>query len=433
MVMIAAQTAPPAPANALSDVELVELYARSADEGAFAELMSRHRGWVYASALRQVGDCSDAEDITQAVFAVLAAKVASLRKETILAGWLFRAARYAAIDLIRAKNRRLERERLAMKDNVTEAESAEWEDVQPVIDDCVGQLRPADHKAILLRFYQQRRWHEVGATLGLKENAARVRVERALGKLRNLLLKCGVRGSAAGLGSFLLVNAGPTASAAEATGRNVAGLTRAIARAFAIQKAAVALVCAVLVSSILVTVESFRRIPLAQDLPQQALIGNEAFRALVEMDRAFWDGDPKALMERIYFPAGKDLQFGTAVRAYLQAAAEFRAAGMARFRNPRFGYYEILDALMAAHERPTHFGREGARATGYFARKHGIFLVRVNGKWRWDFLHGIDESKWAAQIEALLQKRDIMKSLTQQIRDDGTLAERDVSFLRSGI
>ena len=70
------------------DMSLVREFAGHQNEAAFEALVARHVDLVYSAALRQTGDAHLAEEITQAVFLVLARKAGSLRRETFLAGWL---------------------------------------------------------------------------------------------------------------------------------------------------------------------------------------------------------------------------------------------------------------------------------------------------------------------------------------------------------
>src|SRR5690242_18465660 len=88
------------------DMKLVREYARSNSEQAFATLVSRHIDLVLSVALRQVRDSHLAEEITQAVFIILARKASSLGPKTILSGWLCRTARYVSANALTVQRRR---------------------------------------------------------------------------------------------------------------------------------------------------------------------------------------------------------------------------------------------------------------------------------------------------------------------------------------
>ena len=185
------------------DSELLNRYARTRSEDAFAELVRRHVNLVYSAAVRQVGgDAHLAQDVAQTVFTDLAKKANSLSQRENLSGWLYTSAHFAASKIVRGETRRRDREEKFMREtegggtgvpSVQSAdELAEWESLRPALDAAMHELKETDREAILLRYFENQPFAAVGAKLGLNENAARMRVERALEKLQAVFAKRGV-------------------------------------------------------------------------------------------------------------------------------------------------------------------------------------------------------------------------------------------------
>jgi RNA polymerase sigma factor (sigma-70 family) len=186
---------------------LLRLYVEDRDERAFADLVHRHVGLVYAAALRRAGGRAHlAEEISQKVFSRLARHAARLRHHPALTGWLYRSTRNAAIDAIRAKLRRqkLAQALSAMPDTSPPPEPhVDWAHLRPVIDEAMDQLKERDRELMLLRFFNGLTFAEVGARLNLAENTARMRTARALEKLRAHLARRGVTSTSSALGLLL--------------------------------------------------------------------------------------------------------------------------------------------------------------------------------------------------------------------------------------
>jgi RNA polymerase sigma factor (sigma-70 family) len=209
-----------------SDRELLAHYAATNSEEAFAELVRRYVNLVYSAALRQVnGDTHLAQDVAQTVFTDLSRHAGSLARRETLTGWLYTSAHFTAAKILRGENRRRAREEQFMREPIAdEAGEADWGKIRPVLDAAMHHLKDADREAILLRYFENRPFAEVGAKLGLNENAARMRVERALEKLRASLVKRGIQ-TAAPLASILAANAvqmAPTGLAATLTTTSIA-------------------------------------------------------------------------------------------------------------------------------------------------------------------------------------------------------------------
>ena len=191
----------------LDDIELLRRYAENHSEESFTELVRRRLSLVYSVALRRVGgDAHLANDVTQRVFTDLARKAAALSRRQVLTGWLFTSTRYAAAEAVRREKRRQAHEQDAQTmqnlfpDSVS---NGNWDRLRPVLDDLINELGESDREAVLLRFFEGRPFAEVGAKLHLSENTARMRVERAVDKLRALLARRGIPSTTVALATLL--------------------------------------------------------------------------------------------------------------------------------------------------------------------------------------------------------------------------------------
>ena len=191
----------------LDDIALLKQFAENGYEPAFAEIVSRHVNLVYSAALRKVGDAHAAREISQAVFIILARKPKSLGAKTVLSGWLHQTTRLTAANYLRGEIRRQKREQEAfMQSTLNEDTNETWLQIAPVLDDAISRLGAKDRDVIVLRFFENKSLDEVGAAMNTSEDAAKMRVNRALEKLRKFFAKRGGIFSAAAIAGAVSAN-----------------------------------------------------------------------------------------------------------------------------------------------------------------------------------------------------------------------------------
>src|ERR1700689_872635 len=140
------------------DMALLREFARSGSAHAFETLVARHIHLVHSAALRQVRDPHLAEEITQAVFIILARKAGALAEKTILSGWLYRTAQYASADALKMQRRRHRREQEAHMQSILENSQTEtaWRELAPLLDEAMLRLRQTDRDVVVLRYFENK-------------------------------------------------------------------------------------------------------------------------------------------------------------------------------------------------------------------------------------------------------------------------------------
>ena len=168
------------------------------DTEAFRTLVERHSRAVFRLAYRMTGNEQEAEDLVQETFLRAYTRLELFELQSNFGTWLYRIATNLALDRIRSKRRRGERQMPVMPDNRDFADSIPAGD--PLQDRLVysGEMRERVTKALslltvqeraafVLRHFEERPVKEVGQILGLRENATKQSILRAIKKIKRAL------------------------------------------------------------------------------------------------------------------------------------------------------------------------------------------------------------------------------------------------------
>lgn len=211
-----------------SDRDLLQRYVASRDEAAFRELVRRHVDFVYSCAERRLNhDAHSAADVAQQVFTALARQAAAIPTGAVLQAWLYTTTRHLSANWVRTEQARRRRELTAHSMNEANTPPpADWPSIRPILESALDRLPDRDRTAVLLRFFARSSYAQVGAALRLSEDAARMRVDRALDKLREALVGRGIASTSSALAAILTSNAvasAPSALAGAVAARALVG------------------------------------------------------------------------------------------------------------------------------------------------------------------------------------------------------------------
>ena len=188
-----------------NDWQLIKMYVEEDKQAAFDTLVRRQMDLVYCTCLRELGEPSLADDATQAVFLILARKATSFRPGTTLSSWLFQTALLTSKNVLRRERRQQAREQrmVAEMERTMPPRPSGWEEMEPLLNEALKGLPTAQRGLVLERFLEDRPIAEIGSARGISEDAARMRLNRALDRLRRFFAARNVTLPAAALAALL--------------------------------------------------------------------------------------------------------------------------------------------------------------------------------------------------------------------------------------
>lgn len=207
------------------DWTLLRDYADRRAHDAFARLVAKYADLVFNTAYRRTRQRELAEDITQAVFIVLARSSGKLSARGSLGAWLHKTTLYASANAIRAESRRRFREHTAAKPEPVESTlSHDSSDATSVVEEELHRLPSSDRQLLSLHYLEGQTMSQAAEKMGVSNEAARKRLSRALQKLRGRLSRRGIAtAEVAAVGSAVAgITAAPTHAPAYAIASTVA-------------------------------------------------------------------------------------------------------------------------------------------------------------------------------------------------------------------
>src|SRR5437867_11769740 len=187
----------------MNGTELLADFRKTRSEDAFSELVRRYTNLVYSVARRRLSNDSQAQEVAQIVFIRLAKAAPDIGGDAELVAWLHRTTVHASIDLWRAEVRRRAREEHAAAMEPDRTEDTPWNEIAPDLDEALNKLNDVERQAVLLRFFEKKSMRDLGHAFGISEDAAKMRVSRALDRLRTQFSARGVTCSALALSGLL--------------------------------------------------------------------------------------------------------------------------------------------------------------------------------------------------------------------------------------
>src|SRR5687767_5474775 len=134
-----------------NDFALLRRFAGDGDEEAFAEIVKRYAGVVYATSYRVVQDRGRAEDVAQEVFFKLLRRPHAVSQS--LGGWLHQCATRLALDEVRSETARRKREaNRRIETNEVEQQASTWQEISPHVDEALAVL-PEESRELLVSHF----------------------------------------------------------------------------------------------------------------------------------------------------------------------------------------------------------------------------------------------------------------------------------------
>lgn len=169
--------------------------ARGGDPEAFRQLVERHSRNVYRLAYRMTGNCRDAEDIVQEAFLKAYRQLDRFESRASFGTWVHRIAMNCSVDLLRSRPKREQTEDDDTLEHLAPGEGGAQHTMSPErlmasvemsdrVNDALARLSALERAAFVLRHVEGQSILEISQALGIRDNAAKHCIFRAVRKMR---------------------------------------------------------------------------------------------------------------------------------------------------------------------------------------------------------------------------------------------------------
>ncbi len=434
----------------MDDWELLVRYREHASQEAFAQLVHRHAGLVYHACRRQLRDAHLAEDVSQAVFLLLARRGPAQPCPSV-AAWLHRTAHFACRNAIKQRLRPERRERTLAATNRTEAHlMVQSTEEEAIIETALASLSQVDRDVLFLRFYEDRELRQVGQMLGISENAATKRLSRAIERARKVLVSRGFNLPTNAVAPMLispLRQAAPecvVSAATSAAGTIASGSVHMIAKgASGMMLAAKANLIAATIGGVVLGIGALTVTALLAQTPapkepakaataaapaQAAATPKQVLKAIAAAVRS-GDGERVLALGSVADPDEREFmectsRYVTATGTFRKAVAEnFGAAAAneltALFELSPIGRFGLLIET-TVDQAPESIEDDVARVQPEGHDDLTFWLVKIDGQWKLSIKRITEHwtrDEWQTRVEAISLTADKLDEWASQVRE----------------
>ncbi|MEW6187590.1 MAG: RNA polymerase sigma factor [Thermodesulfobacteriota bacterium] len=173
----------------MTDYELVER-VKNGETGAFEELVLRHQKAMYYFVLRLLKNSQEAEDTVQKIFLLAYQNIKGFRADASFKTWIYKIGINQCHNFFRSQKNReyLQVEEVPVADYKADPEG-EFSAKERVarLQEAVEHLPYKQRMVVTLRIHQELSFEEIGKTLGIRTNSAKVNFHHALEKLKTMV------------------------------------------------------------------------------------------------------------------------------------------------------------------------------------------------------------------------------------------------------